>query len=117
MTGIRSNTSVWLFPGMATRRKPVPDGHVNVRTVNEWMYEACDLAGCSRRHNPHAVRKAFGTYLSQRGISKAERKLIFDHAEGRGGTLQKRTTISIPSSPKSKELSRPGTGSCMSVWN
>ena len=100
--------SVWLFPGMATHRKPVPNGHVNVRTVNEWFYEACDLAECSRRYNPHAVRKAFGTYLSKKGISKEDRKLVLDHAEGRVGV----TEINYNYDPKLFEKQK-----VMSVWN
>jgi hypothetical protein len=104
-----SKSSVWLFPGMATRRKPSPDGHINVRTVNEWMYEACDLAGCARRHNPHSVRKAFSTYLSTRGISKAEGKLILDHAEGRGTDV---TEVHYNFDPKLPEKQK-----VMAAWN
>jgi integrase len=103
------NSSAWLFPGIATPRKPVPDGHVNARTVNEWMYEACNLAGCSHRYNPHAVRKAFGTYLSKKGKSKAERKLILDHAEGRGADV---TEVHYNFDPKLGDKEK-----VMAAWN
>jgi len=104
-----SKSSVWLFPGMATRRKPSPNGHINVRTVNEWMYEACDLAGCARHSNPHSVRKAFSTYLSTRGISKAEVKLILDHTEGRGTDV---TEVHYNFDPRLPEKQK-----VMAVWN
>lgn len=100
--------SVWLFPGIATRRKPVADGHINVRTVNEWMYEACRQAGCSRQLNPHSVRKAFSTYLSMRRISKAKQKLILDHTEGRGSDV---TEVHYNRDPKLPEKQR-----VMAVW-
>lgn len=80
-------TGDWLFPGMPTRKKPVPNGHIDVRTVNEWLYEACVQAGCSRRYSPHTVRKAFNTYLSLRGVSLADRKLILHHSEGHAGDV------------------------------
>ncbi len=80
-------TGDWLFPGMPTRKKPVPNGHIDVRTVNEWFYEACVQAGCSRRYSPHTVRKAFNTYLSLRGASLADRKLILHHSEGHAGDV------------------------------
>lgn len=102
-------TSVWLFPGMATRRKPIPTGHINVRTVNEWVYEAYELAGCSRRHNPHAIRTAFGTYLSTRGIKKAQRKLILDHSEGRGSDVTEVHYNFDPRLPEKQEI--------MMAWN
>ncbi len=73
------------------------------------MYEACDLAGCSRRYNPHAVRKAFGTYLSKKGISKEDRKLILDHAEGRGSDV---TEVNYNFDPKLDDKQKT-----MEIWN
>ena len=104
-----SSGEIWLFPGMPTRRKPKPDGHVNVRTVNAWLDEACALAGCERRHNPHAIRKAFGSYLSKKKVSKADRKLILDHAEGRAGDV---TEVHYNLDPKLPEKQQ-----VMKIWN
>ena len=77
----------WMFPGMPTKKKPIADGHIDVRTANEWLYEACEMAGCSRQYGTHVFRKAFGTYLSLRGVSAPDRKLILHHAEGRAGDV------------------------------
>jgi len=63
------------------------------------LSEACVLAGCSKHHSPHNIRLAFGTYLSQRGVSLAARKLILDHAEGRAGDV---TEVHYNSDPKFK---------------
>lgn len=101
--------SVWLFPGMATRRKPVADGHINVRTVNEWMYEVCRHAECSRQLNPQIVRKAFSTYLSKKGIPKADQKLILDHTEGRGSDVTEVHYNLDPKLPKKQIV--------MAAWN
>lgn len=77
----------WLFPGLPTHAKPGPTGHLNVRTINDWLAAAWKQAGASRAYSPHAFRKAFDTNLSRLGVSRADRKLILHHHEGRNGDV------------------------------
>lgn len=77
----------WLFPGLPTRAKPRASGHINARTINDWLKEAWVLAGASRVYSPHRLRRAFETHLSRKGVSRADRKLILDHSEGRAGDV------------------------------
>ncbi len=77
----------WLFPGLPTRAKPRPSGHINVRTINAWLESAWTLAGASRVYSPHKLRKAFQSYLSKLGVSLSDRKLIVDHTEGRANDV------------------------------
>jgi|NGEPerStandDraft_6_1074524.scaffolds.fasta_scaffold11029_1 integrase len=77
----------WLFPSIPTRVKPKATGHLNVRTLNDWLEAAWKQAGASRVYAPHKIRKAFDTYLSRSGVSRADRKLILHHHEGRDGDV------------------------------
>ena len=77
----------WLFPGLPTRAKPRPSGHINVRTINAWLESAWKFAGASRVYSPHKLRKAFQSYLSKLGVSLSDRKLVIDHTEGRANDV------------------------------
>ncbi|WP_332715780.1 tyrosine-type recombinase/integrase [Pelagibacterium mangrovi] len=76
--GAYNEESEYAFPQRRAKRRGDELGHISEFTLSHTL---SSLPGMNV--SPHAVRRAFGTILERDfGVTRAETKLILDHAEG-----------------------------------
>jgi integrase len=77
----------YLFPQLRLRRAGDPGGgHLSERLLNTAVAELQAPGRPLHSAQPfstHAFRSSFTTHISRAGFTKAQRKLVLDHAEGR----------------------------------